>query len=69
MRRLLLVLAVMALLVLALAAPAFAINSGTQPKGPPSTSGAPHAAAGFVDHCEGGVRVENQNGSPHDNCF
>ena len=70
MRRILAVLAVMALL-LALAAPAFARNSfrdGDQPPGPPSGSGVGSGGGALVVHCDSGNTVTNKNGTPHDNC-
>jgi hypothetical protein len=57
MKRILLVLAVMAVLMLALAAPAFASNFG--PKGPPSTSG--FGAGNSGQGNEGGATVIHCN--------
>ena len=77
MRRTLVMLAVTALLVLALAVPAFAFTTGEQPPGPPDVSGAQgegaqgDAGAAAV-HCnseelggQGTVVTVEQNNSAH----
>jgi hypothetical protein len=72
MRRILSVLAVIALLMVAVAAPAFARNSfrdGDQPPGPPSGSGEGSGGGALVLHCESGNTVTNKNGTAHDNCL
>jgi hypothetical protein len=74
MKRILLVLAVMAVLMLALAAPAFADVVLLNPPGPPAVSGHDDAAA--VGHCNSpsfgsggsGVIVLNKQGFVHNNC-
>ena len=72
MRRTLVMLAVTALLVLALAAPAFAFNTGDQPPGPPFASGGNPAV---VFHCGSdeiggshGTVVTNKNHVHENNC-
>jgi hypothetical protein len=72
MRRTLVMLAMTALLVLALGAPAFALNTGDQPPGPPFASGGNGAV---VVHCgsdlsEGshGAIVNNKNHRHVNNC-
>jgi hypothetical protein len=72
MRRTLVMLAVTALLVLALAAPAFAFTTGEQPPGPPTASGANPTE---VVHCGSeeiggshGNRVSNPNHFHENNC-
>jgi hypothetical protein len=74
MKRILAVLAVMALLILALAAPAFADVLFLQPPGPPAVSG--HDDAGGVVHCNSpifggvgsGVFVETTQGTVLNKC-
>jgi len=74
MKRILLVLAVMALLMLALAAPAFADVLVLDPPGAPAVSG--HDDAGGVVHCNSpffggggsGVFVETTQGTVLNNC-
>jgi hypothetical protein len=69
MKRILAVLAVMALLIMALTAPAFADVLFLQPPGPPAVSG--HDDAGGVVHCNSpffggggsGVFVETTQGT------
>ena len=67
MKRILLVLslmAVMAMLFATMAVPAFAANTGEQPPGPPLLSGAEGHAV--VVHCQGGSRgaaAINKNGA------
>ena len=82
MRRIVVLLAVVALLMLALAAPAFAKNSfqgGQEPPGPPSSSFGPpkpDRAGTIVVHCNApggsfdnpGVLVNNKNGTPQEAC-
>jgi putative hemolysin len=72
MRRTLVMLAVTALLVLALAVPAFAFTSGDQPPGPPTVSGAQGVAGAAAVHCnseelggQGTVVTVEQNNSTH----
>jgi hypothetical protein len=72
MKRILLVLAVMAVLMLALAAPAFADVLFLEPPGPPAVSGKDDAAG--VVHCNSpllggsGVVVTNTQGTVLFNC-
>ena len=62
MKRTLSVLTVMAVLMLALAAPVFAKNTfqtgADQPGGPPSASGSGNGTGAGVDHCNGGTLGE-----------
>jgi len=74
MKRILLVLAVMAVLMMALAAPASADVVELAPPGPPAVSG--HDDAGGVAHCNSpffgdsgsGVLVVNKQGTVQNNC-
>ena len=72
MRRILVMLAVTALLVLALAAPAFAFTTGEQPPGPPFASGANptvvfHCGSDEIGGSHGNV-VMNPNHVHENNC-
>ena len=76
MRRIVVLLAVMALLLLALAAPAFADNTGTANGGPPNLSGVGQGKGALVEHCgsdiSGGTQgaiVINKNARHENNCI
>lgn len=71
MRRIVLlgVVAVVMAMVMALGAlPALAVNSGTQPPGPPTVSGSPNTEGARAFHCRTiglkGASVTNKNGQP-----
>jgi hypothetical protein len=50
------------------ALPAVAVNSGTQPPGPPTVSGSPNSEGARAFHCKTigakGASVTNKNGQP-----
>jgi hypothetical protein len=50
------------------ALPVMAVNSGTQPPGPPTVSGSPHTEGARAFHCRSigakGASVTNKNGQP-----
>jgi hypothetical protein len=71
MRRIVLlgVVAVVMTMVMALGAmPVMAVNSGTQPPGPPTVSGSPNTQGARAFHCKTigakGSSVTNKNGQP-----
>jgi hypothetical protein len=59
---------VMATLMALSALPAMAVNSGTQPPGPPTVSGSPNTEGARASHCKTigakGASVTNKNGQP-----
>jgi hypothetical protein len=59
---------VMAALMALSALPAVAVNSGTQPPGPPTVSGSPNTEGARAFHCRTigakGASVTNKNGQP-----
>ena len=71
MRRIM-VLATVSLVTAALMAlsalPVMAVNSGTQPPGPPTVSGSPNTEGARASHCKTigakGASVTNKNGQP-----
>ena len=71
MRRIMVVVTVASVmtLVMALSAlPVMAVNSGTQPPGPPTVSGSPNTEGARAFHCKTidakGASVTNKNGQP-----
>jgi hypothetical protein len=63
------VVAVVMTMVMALGAmPVLAVNSGTQPPGPPTVSGSPNTEGARAFHCKTigakGASVTNKNGQP-----
>jgi hypothetical protein len=59
---------VMAALMALSALPVMAVNSGTQPPGPPTVSGSPDTEGARAFHCKTigakGATVTNKNGQP-----
>ena len=71
MRRIMVVLTValaMTLVTALGALPVMAVNSGTQPPGPPTVSGSPNTEGARAFHCKTigtkGASVTNNNGQP-----